>query len=454
MSLDSIADDFVARKMRDDFARIRIDEQPPTSVASLKGVIATGPQARPVTADNSVSAMLAQLTSYIPTEIVAAYIAVISIIPIPRWATDSPSAETCTFAAPAPSSTDFWLWLTVAIGAVLSPAIVYLLARAKTLAAGGTFVTPLFPIIASILAFGAWVVYLPHSIVAHCLSIPAYGGAIIVVLVTLGLYVVNLILTPRSGAVPNVPDIPLPNEIGRGDGDGGEVVSTERTEPGPPPQDVVLQGSSLVLTNPEISIVFVGSFWNEGDGVSMRNACDQFVDDYLRGDAVSSLSVYGVRGATRLGSMTVDGFAQPLIKDSDLQDMLGRLLQGGTIAVNDNTLVAFVTPPGLRIDATDANHAGITCRDCCGYHFVAHSVPYAVIPFPDCDLCRRGKPLLDAVLTEIVHELCDAMTNPVLFEGGFVSPTGQEISDNCQDHTVMFGGHNIQPVWINGRGCV
>jgi hypothetical protein len=58
-------------------------------------------------------------------------------------------------------------------------------------------------------------------------------------------------------------------------------------------------------------------------------------------------------------------------------------------------------------------------------------------------------------MTELTHEMCEAITNPLIYSGGWVATTaGFEIGDLCQTQSTPIAGYNVQPLWINGQGCV
>lgn len=265
MALDRMADEFVTRKMQPDLAQTTIPQQPARNVESLRSTDGQSPMGT-VTADNAVSGFVVQVTKYIPTEIVAVYIALLALIPAPSWVLGSAagsvvqgSATTVTDAATGASqqftastqsdaTIDFWLWIAFASCMIITPLLQYLLVSAKATALGVSVSPPSlptpspqidgvhrkrgqsrsggrlkhrrkvgdpvdfpwFPCVSSVIAFLAWTIYLPHSIVAHTFHITQYGAALIIVVISLVIYTTNAALNRYGTGMP-LPDTPSVN---------------------------------------------------------------------------------------------------------------------------------------------------------------------------------------------------------------------------------------------------
>ena len=195
MSLDAMADEFVTRKMTDQFANMTLDAVPPTSIMSLKGATANDPASgKKVTADNPASKFLSELTKYIPSEILSAYIALIALPPATAAATGA--------TPPTAYPYDGFLWAMFWVCAVLSPIVVYVLAGAKARNAGhDTPVIPYFPMAASVIAFILWAAVLPNSVISHKYpELASWVGFAGVILGTVILSLANTYLNGQAGA--------------------------------------------------------------------------------------------------------------------------------------------------------------------------------------------------------------------------------------------------------------
>jgi hypothetical protein len=121
--------------------------------------------------------LLEQLTRYIPTEIVAAYAAVVGVLPVDA------SSQTC--------SSDFTArWVAVGAFAVLTPIAVQALYVIKRRSFGGNgpkFAA--FEASIALVAFLAWAAILPLApLLTWCSWVPSYGAAIgITMLMLIGL---------------------------------------------------------------------------------------------------------------------------------------------------------------------------------------------------------------------------------------------------------------------------
>lgn len=195
MSLDAIADDFVTRQMKDRFANMTMEQVAPTSITSLKAATANDPASgKKVTADNPASKSLSELTKYIPTEILSAYIALIAL---------PPATAAVAGATPPPEHPyDGFLWAMFWTCAALCPIVVYVLAVAKARNAGHDKPPiPYFPMVASFVAFILWAMVLPNSVISHKYpEFASWVGFAGVILGTLFLTLANTYLNGQAGA--------------------------------------------------------------------------------------------------------------------------------------------------------------------------------------------------------------------------------------------------------------
>jgi hypothetical protein len=217
-------------------------------------------------------------------------------------------------------------------------------------------------------------------------------------------------------------------------------------------QDVVNHGGPIIA-NAAVTTVFLGDSWNQAPYASMRDAFNTFLDDYLASSEFANLSLYGVGRGSRIGTLVTADALGATVLDSALQTIVTRLTgRGGQVTPNPNTLLFLFTPQGTIVDAT-ATGAGKTCTDHCGYHNFVGSVPYAVVPYLECSGCLPAGFTSQKAMTSVVsHELCEAVTDPML--DAWYSASGEEIGDLCAWQQTTVDGFTAQLEWINGKGCV
>jgi hypothetical protein len=431
-------------------------ETPPTGAASP-----VQPAAVPAatgTTSTPIGALAVQLSEWIPTETIAVYVAVIALVGDPNWPTAG-----CSFAWPSLSSADFFLWFAVSAGAISSPALVYWLAKVQARTQGKAFAPPAFPMFASLAAFVAWADYLPNSIIQHCLLMPTYGPGFVLIATQFALWITALSLK-ADGKLDIDPSDPIISDSER----DGSILSLPNGKPHVKVNDAVgaeqgtpvpVQGdAAYVLASANIVPVFLGDAWLTGDPLPLRAKCRAFIAEYIKCPTFGALSIYGVQSATIRLPELQRPFDQASKDDDAIQGALQSLIADGSVLPPyQNTLVMFFTPPGLRIQGP----SGLTCVGSCGYHQMSrYAVPYAVIPYVDaqCDACKaNGRSDIDAMMSEICHELCEAVSNPNPFDplsNGWKTPDGDEIADQCQYTNTVIAGYNIQRIYINGSGCV
>ena len=172
MSVNSIATDAVARYRGD-----RASDLTP-------GVMRETPGAQPAGAGPATDAV-SELTRHLPTELVAAYTAVVGLLP----AADASRVCDADFTA---------RWVAFAVFAALTPLAILVAYRAKRRAAGGSGPgVPLFELVIASAAYIAWAVALPLApIWSWCEWNPQYGVALAVT----ALFVIGLAIRARPAA--------------------------------------------------------------------------------------------------------------------------------------------------------------------------------------------------------------------------------------------------------------
>lgn len=435
MSLEAMADAFVTRKSRSQLHAMTLRAEHPTSVVSVKGAVAVTQTGQTVTSDNKVSSFLTQLTKYIPTEVIGAYLAAVAAIPTPTWVTNPDAAETG-----ASTQSDGWLLAVFLAGTVLSPILVWLLARAKDNALKVNSGPPYFGMAAAVLAFATWAIYLPNSVVAHDWHIPTYGAAIIAIFTTLALYTIDLWLDAKATTLPGLGagGIALPEQ-------SPNIVHTPRTSidtadnsstglsDGP-----VNAHAGVVMASARISTVFVGqTFWaTEGQ---TRDVIDNFVDAFVRDATVGkTLRDYGIATLTRGEKLlTSEDFPTNLV-DSDIQTIVQNLVDGGRVRNTQDALLVCFLPSGTTVDAgATTGSLEVVPQSIAGYHWYIGGIVYGVVGYlADNPALLDSQTIANALTAATSHEICEAVSDPYpnpddSSTWGWFDESGNEIADKC-----------------------
>lgn len=413
--------------------------------------------------------LVRQLTALLPTEILAVYIVIVSLVPtVDAW--KAPAA--CSFLGPiAPGSPDFWLWLTTIVCAVLCPLIVLFLAmadnRQKTAPGAASaspapppFFPPAWGMAASLIGFVAWSTYIPNSILAHCYWASAtYVGTLIVVLTTAVIYGINLFMRAKGWPSIDIQDVTvvLPQSPGQQGTLGTAPITAGRVSGGPglPPVPLSLFGNSQVIAAPQIYSLFLDDSWNTQLSVEYA-ACNDFLGKFIKSTLYTRLAIYGVGTAAIAGAWVVSGWQWNPTTDAEIKTAIDDAISGHGITVTDDTVFVVYTPKGVTVDPQGAVEvkAGEVL---CGYHSYSAQCAYAVIIYPDSARALGGKTTENALATEISHEVAEMLTNPLVKSGGWRTNelTGsREIGDLCQNLDAPIGTYSAQQLYINGIGCV
>src|SRR5690348_9057081 len=213
-----------------------------------------------------------------------------------------------------------------------------------------------------------------------------------------------------------------------------------------------------LLTAVQVFTAFWGSPWEKAANSSLVKQMNQFFDDILKSQLLDQLSEYSVPGQTighgaRIGT-TVLTSPEPgtSVQDSDIQQLLQREINSGTLpATNANTLYFVFLPDGVTVVQGGTS----SCQAFCGYHdSFSSGVYYAVMPYPACSGCAGGLAVFDALTSTTSHELCEAITDPIPGQGWYDDQNG-EIGDICAWKTRKLGNYTVQLEWSNkARACV
>jgi hypothetical protein len=143
-----------------------------------------------------------------------------------------------------------------------------------------------------------------------------------------------------------------------------------------------------------------------------------------------TLGEYGVGPGSLEQLITLSSAPPTELSDSMIQSMLAKMVEGGQIPIDDNTVVFFLTSPA----STVRFQGDVGCGAFGGYHWETtvgtSRVSYAVIV-----QCGTADPdPFDAISTTISHEASEVATDPRPSSASSWHnvDTGLEISDLCQ----------------------
>jgi hypothetical protein len=112
--------------------------------------------------------------------------------------------------------------------------------------------------------------------------------------------------------------------------------------------------------------------------------------------------------------------------DGDAQSTVQKLVDGGQITPDANSLYMLILPDGVTSTMSDGSQS---CSDYCGYHdafsYNGVSIAYAVMPSSLCTGCGGAIGDFTAVYA---HELAEAVTDKVPGQG-WVAADGEECGD-------------------------
>jgi hypothetical protein len=220
----------------------------------------------------------------------------------------------------------------------------------------------------------------------------------------------------------------------------------------------LLYGNGPLLGAVEVVTVFLGAWWEAGQGATLSGQLNGYFDFVLKSALIDQLAEYDVPGTaighgSRVDTQTIGIWtAAASIADATLRQTLQQAIADGTLPPASPARLYFLyLPPGVTV----VQGGGRSCQAFCGYHDdIDGNVFYAVMPYPGCTGCAGGMPLLDALTTTTSHELCEAITDPVPGSGWYDQVHG-EIGDICAWQTKKVGAFAVQLEWSNSEGtCV
>ncbi|MGZ4966036.1 MAG: hypothetical protein ACXWFY_08070 [Chthoniobacterales bacterium] len=217
------------------------------------------------------------------------------------------------------------------------------------------------------------------------------------------------------------------------------------------------RGGAL-LQKVKVFTIFWGKLWGT-NAASTKLIADlnKFFTTILTSAAIDQLAEYSVgkkkigRGSF-IGTKTIKTNAPSgSITDSAIQKQLKKWIAAKTVpAATSNTLYFIYLDPGV----VSIMGGSKSCSSYCGYHEHVGKVYYAIMPYPTCNGCLGGKQAFDALTGTSMHELCEAITDPVPGDGWYDDKNG-EIGDICAWNFKTVAGYNVQLEWSNAQNkCV
>jgi hypothetical protein len=246
-----------------------------------------------------------------------------------------------------------------------------------------------------------------------------------------------------------------------------QVISSLETKMSQP--SIVYNGG-LLIERAEVFSIFWGKEWNE-KLLNLRISLDDFFKVILNSEVIDQLAEYNtekyiIKHGKYLGSNNViDPMpASRRLNDIDIQHFLKKqIFTNSSIPKPTINMLYFIyLPPGI-VSVVGTN---ISCNKegekpkMCAYHsnLFDPQAYYAVIPYPSCTDCFMGKQEdldpLDAITALSSHELCEAITDPIVGSGWCDPSTFLEIGDICETELKNLGQYKIQREWSNQKnGC-
>jgi hypothetical protein len=266
----------------------------------------------------------------------------------------------------------------------------------------------------------------------------------------------------RIGSRPNVVQIVPPRQVFRpaylraADRNDNELITRPLSSPtGPGGAAGFKNRAGSQIASPKTTNIYMGPFW--GNKPFFEGFCKAIAENgYL--DPLKELG-YGTGSGSYMGPIEgVPLLAGTTFSDSDARTEITKMLDGGTLQADANSLLMLVLPEG--VDSRFDGDGSMSCSSFCGYHesfnWNGIDVAYAIMPSPTgCDGCGNGN--IGDFTAVYAHELAESCTDKVPGQG-WVAEDGQENGD--LEAWIMFPWgppedpqrYTIQGYYTNERG--
>lgn len=232
------------------------------------------------------------------------------------------------------------------------------------------------------------------------------------------------------------------------------------------------------------SVKVFAFFWGDWTGTEENATRDWlerfwfFVGQDGDNSLMDQLAEYNVTGytigrGTFLGQINITNPAPPAsLPDGSIQQFLtNQILTNPDVPKPDpsqphSNLYFVYLPPGVTVSAFSGSSCGGTNVTFCGYHDAiptqnpATQIFYAVEPWycANCEITAAQG--IDSLTVTSSHELCEAITDPIVGTGWYDTSNGEEIGDLCAWQVKTLNPYSdfsfvIQKEWSNSQnGCV
>ncbi|KAJ3072551.1 hypothetical protein HDU98_003379 [Podochytrium sp. JEL0797] len=195
----------------------------------------------------------------------------------------------------------------------------------------------------------------------------------------------------------------------------------------------LMRGRGPLLTNVAVQPVFFGN-------VTHATEIDNFYEHVVQSPWMNVLSQYSVGQGTAVPGLHMRAPSNLALTQKDVEKLLLSMVSNGHIVPTAMTYVPVHFSPGFVITARGGS---VSCKEWCGIHdfldlgSLVPGVPnlyFGMIPNfgvgTNCDGgCGKGEKEIDNICSVASHELAEAITDPVPWNGWYNK--SNEIGDLC-----------------------
>ena len=235
----------------------------------------------------------------------------------------------------------------------------------------------------------------------------------------------------------------------------------------------VTYNGGLLVAHASYWMVYWGSYWTSGLGLSQRNHFNNFVETVAPSAGFTGqFAEYQEPGNPILAGsfagekVITSGLSGTSVDDTAITAQISAWILSGVLPVPDaNTVYVIMTPAGMEVTQNGQS----ACGNFFGYHNDAQAPAgsfgyyrYIVLPYQNCpgDTAADGPVTVNGMTDTLSHEMAETETDPdttYLILGWIDNGTGNEIADICSDNSATYGYQNFwfQKVWSDAAGtCI